>query len=205
MEPTVNTDAIERLQRELRLFTPNAKRLVKSEVGRQGDKARKALLETITDHYALKKKNIRDGMAVRLEQGTATTATIKTVRKGRYKIAAYDFSVSKKNKYKMKKGEYHKLRLMKNGSGKVIKRGFIAKMKSGHVGLFERTMRGTIDGRTKKRGVNKHNSKISEMTGLAMAQMIPQSEAEAICNDAQRALEERIRGLIEKAKRGKVR
>lgn len=206
MEPTVNRAAIERLERILGTLTPKAKRLVASEIKRQGMAARKALLQTMTAHYAIKQKDIKDGLKVRITQGTSTTAAIQTVGEGRYKLAAYKFAVTQKNVQHMARGKYHKLRLLKNGSAKAIKKGFIVKMRSGHEGFFERTETGIIQNRRAKafHGITKHNAKISEITGLAMAQMVKEDEVKVIFGDAQRAIAERLERLIEKVKRGEM-
>jgi len=205
LEVTVREEAVERLSRELRHLTPKAKRLVASEVKRQGTAARRALLKTMTAYYTMKQKDLKDGLRVSVTQGRSVTAIIRATGSGRYKIAAYDYSLSQKNETHLGRRKYHKLRLMKGGKGTPFKKGFVAKMKNGHVGFFERVDTGVIESRRSKRGgINQHNAKISEITGLAMAQMIKADEVEVIYKDTQDKLIERLQGLIEQVRRGEV-
>lgn len=205
MEITIREETIERLSRELQRFTPKAKKMVASEVKRQGNAARKALLKTMTAYYAVKQKDLKDGLRVSVTQGRTVTAAIRAVGNGRYKVAAYDFSLSSKNKPHLGRGKYHKLHLMKGNAGKRFKKGFIAKMQNGHIGFFERTDMGIMENRRSRTGGRtKHNAKISEITGLAIAQMIKADEIEVIYRDAQDELTERLQGLIERIRRGEV-
>lgn len=179
----ITSETIERTQTLLAGIPKGAERAFSAAINRGLSHAKTQALKQVKNVYAVKPAALNEATKTRVQ--TASTGNLAGyVSFSGVKIPLYKFQVTPKEpgKGKVRAG------VMKGG-GTAFESAFIAKMKSGHIGIFERI--------TSKR------LPIEEKMGLSAAQMV-QNEVimEQLTKEAQEKVDERLKHEIERILNG---
>lgn len=170
----VSAETIERVEALLARVPKGAERALSNAMNRGLSKMKTGAAKKVREVYAVQSSAINEATNTRIQK--ASTGNLAGyIHFSGYKIPLYKFKVTPKAPGVRKQVTA----AVKKGGGTAFENAFIAQMKSGHIGVFERE--------TSKR------FPIEEKMGLAMAQMVGNlnvmSELE---KEAQKTVDERI-------------
>jgi len=131
---------IRKATRKLATIKNGAPRAINAAINRTLPSARKNTSVKIREHYNVKAGDIKDTMS--LKKSTTRTLTGKLNSEGS-PLPLINFNVSPKKPPK-RAPKILKAAVLKGGSKKGIPNTFTAKMKSGHIGVFERTSKASL-------------------------------------------------------------
>ncbi len=197
----ITSDTIERVETLLAGVPKGAERAFSNAMNRGVTHLKSQSFKEVRKVYAVKQGDLQAATKTRVRKAT-TGNLVGEVNFSSVKIPLYKFNVSPKNP----------------GTGKVVQAGqligsktpfedaFIAKMGSGHVGIFERTGEQGIKARlakAKSKSGNKHTEKIEEKMGLSASQMIENEHIiDGLIDEAQQTVDERLKHEIDRILNG---
>lgn len=186
----ITSDEIERVGTMLADTPKSAERVFANAMNRGLSRIKTRAIEQVKKVYAVKTAALWDATTARMNKASVGNL-VGFVSFSGVKIPLYKFSVTPTKpatRQKVKAG------LMNGGSKTEYEDAFIAEMKNGHIGVFERTGTQGIESRKTKYGKqNHHTEKIKEISGLSTAQMIGNaSNIEILEKEAQELVNERI-------------
>ena len=160
MIDVMSNEAIERVNLILSGVPKGAEKALSSIITRARSTVRSTALSQITSVYDIKAKDVRDRQNTTINMRTrrAEGGIVGEVSFSGSKIPLYRFGVSPK---KPKPGTPVKARQMKSKPLTMFNDAFIAEMKSGHIGIFERAGRKRFP--------------VEEIMGASTAQMVGNS------------------------------
>lgn len=197
----ISAETMERVQTLLANIPKGAERAYMNAINRGLSRVKTAAWQGIKQVYTVQAAALNAATNTRIQKaGTGNLAGF--VRFAGYKIPLYKFKVSPKQPG----GKKLVRASVKKGGGAVFESAFIAAMKSGHVGVFERTGEQGIAGRlakTKTPGGTMHTEKLEEKMGLSAAQMAGQEAvSRQVQEEAQRLVNERLEHEIDRLLNG---
>ncbi len=189
----VSAEAIERVEALLAGVPKGAERALSNAMNRGLSKVKIGASKKVREVYTVQASAINEATNTRMKR-TSTGDLAGFISFAGYKIPLYKFKVTPKAPGIRKRVQA----TIKKGEGGTFEDAFIAQMKTGHLGVFERTGEQGIEARmakAKKKGStgNKHTEKIEEKMGLAMGQMLGNPKViEELEKEAQKTVDERI-------------
>lgn len=172
----ITNEQIERVNLILSSVPGGAEKAFSSVMQRANSAVRTEVVKGITEVYAISKQNIRAETTIRTSTRKADGGIVGTVSFAGYKIPLYRFNVSPTLPIQ---GATVKAAVLKESTPTPFEQAFIAQMKSGHTGAFER------DGKSRL--------PISEFMGPSTAQMAANSVViEQVEEKAQEVINKRI-------------
>lgn len=170
----VSAETIERVEALLAGVPKGAERALSNAVNRGLSKIKTGAAKKVREVYTVQSSAINEATDTRIQK--ASTGNIAGyIHFSGYKIPLYKFKVTPKAPGIKKQVTA----AVKKGGGTAFENAFIAQMKSGHIGVFERE--------TSKR------LPVEEQMGLAMAQMAGNQNVIAeLEKEAQKTVDERI-------------
>lgn len=172
----ITAEQIERVNLILSNVPKGAEKAISSVIKRATSTVRSEALKGITGVYAISRQNVRAETTITMSTKQVDGGVVGTVSFAGYKIPLYRFDVSPTlpNQHKTVTA-----RLMKDRARTPFEEAFIAKMKSGHTGVFQRDKPDRLP--------------ISELPGLATEQMVRNTVVLAQVEEkAQEAIDKRI-------------
>lgn len=197
----ISAETMERVQALLANVPKGAERAYMNAINRGLSRVKTAAWQGIKQVYTVQASALNAATNTSIQK--ASTGNLAGfVRFAGYKIPLYKFKVSPKQPG----GKKLVRASVKKGGGAVFESAFIAAMKSGHVGVFERTGEQGIAGRLAKAktpGGTMHTEKLEEKMGLSAAQMAGQEAvSRQVQEEAQRLVNERLEHEIDRLLNG---
>jgi hypothetical protein len=180
----ITSETIERTQTLLAGIPKGAERAFSNAINRGLSHTKTQAFKQVKTVYAVKQSALNEATTTRVQK--ASTGNIAGyVSFSGVKIPLYKFQVTPKEP---RKGQKVRAGVMKGG-GATFDSAFIAKMKSGHIGVFERV--------TSKR------LPIEEKMGLSAAQMVQNEDIiDKLTKEAQEIVDERLKHEIDRILNG---
>jgi hypothetical protein len=172
----ITTEQIERVNLILQEVPHGAEKALSSVIRRAESTVRTEAVKQMTGVYAISKQNIRAESTVNMRTKKADGGIVGTVSFAGYKLPLYRFSVSPTMPVQR---ATVKAAVLKENAQTPFEHAFIAQMKSGHTGMFERD--------------TKARTPITEFMGPAVAQMAGNSVVvEKVEEAAQETINKRV-------------
>lgn len=172
----ITSDQIERVNLILSGIPGGAQKALSSVIRRANSTVRSETVKQITGVYAISAQNIRAETTIRVKTEKAESGVIGTVSFAGYKLPLYRFNVTPT--LPIQRAEVKAAVMRGNGQTPFV-HAFIARMQSGHVGMFER--------------VKKPSLPVREFVALSTAQMAENAVVlEQVEKKAQETVEKRI-------------
>lgn len=180
----ITAETIERVETLLAGIPKGAERALSNAMNRGLSKMKTGAAKKVREVYTVQSSAINEATSTRIQK--ASTGNLAGyIHFSGYKIPLYKFKVTPKAPGIKKQVTA----AVKKGGGTAFEHAFIAQMKSGHIGVFERE--------TSKR------FPIEEKMGLAMAQMVGnQSVIAELEKEAQKTVDERVTHEIDRLLNG---
>jgi len=180
----ISAETIERVETLLAGVPKGAERALSNAMNRGLSKMKTGATKKVREVYTVQSSAINEATSTRIQK--ASTGNLAGyIHFSGYKIPLYKFKVTPKAPGIKKQVTA----AVKKGGGTAFEHAFIAQMKSGHIGVFERE--------TSKR------FPIEEKMGLAMAQMVGnQSVIAELEKEAQKTVDERVTHEIDRLLNG---
>lgn len=182
---TVNPEQLERAELLLKNIPNGVEKAVVAALNRAVEGARTEAVKKVRERYYIKAKDVRD--AIEIKKATINSL-VAVIRASGSPIALSKFRVTPSRPPTKRRTKPIIVRVVKGGGGP-IEGAFVARMQSGHVGVFRR--------------VTKARLPITELYGPSIPQMLGhESVAEYIEEKARERLEERLEHEIDRLLRG---
>jgi len=152
----VTRESLNRIQLILSGVPKGAEKALGSVISRAQSTVRTTAVKEITKVYSITQRDVKAESNIRLRTITEDGGVIGTVSFSGFKIPLYRFNVTPKTPTPRRNQHVKAAQIIGNPQVR-FNNAFIAKMKSGHIGMFER------DGRKR--------TPISEFAGSSVAQM----------------------------------
>lgn len=180
----ITSDTIERVETLLAGVPKGAERAFSAAINRGLSHTKTQAFKRVKEVYAVKQSALDEATKTRIEKASTGNLAGYVSFSG-VKIPLYKFSVTPKE---VGTGRKVRAGVMKGG-GAIFQDAFIARMKSGHTGIFERV--------TSKR------FPIEEKMGLSAAQMVQREEIiDQLSQEAQEKVDERLKHEINRILNG---
>lgn len=186
----ISAEKMEMVKAILSGVPKGAERAYANAINRGLSRVKTAARKEVQQVYAVQSKAFTEATRTRM-QTAGTGALAGYIIFSGAKIPLYKFKATPKQPGT---GRTVKAGQMKGGSGEVFEHAFIARMKTGHTGIFERK---------DKQGNETKKYPIKEAMGDSAAQMIGNADVtEALEKEAQRVVDERLEHEIERILNG---
>lgn len=169
IEIEVERGQLNKLKKKFKNTPNDVPKIVKKAINQSMKVARVEVADEAKERYTLKKKSdIKKHVYVERKATTSKLEGVMTFRGQKISLAKFKTSPAKPNPNKSP--EFTKAKLLVDSSLKKLKgddkssKAFLAKMPSGHIGVFER-MKGT------SQKSDKNKEKIKELAALSVPQM----------------------------------
>lgn len=172
----ITSETMERAQTLLADVPKGAERAISAAINRGLSHTKTQAFRQVKTVYAVKQNALNDATKTGVQKASTGNLAGYVSFSG-VKIPLYKFKVSPKEPHT---GRKVKAAVMKEGGGAIFDNAFIAKMKNGHTGIFERI--------TSKR------LPIKEIMGLSAAQMV---QNEIIIDNLYEAAQEKVEERLE--------
>lgn len=197
----ISSETMERVQALLANIPKGAERAYSNAINRGLSRVKSAAWRNVKQVYTVLSSALNAATNTSVQK--ASTGNLAGfVRFAGYKIPLYKFKVSPKQPGSKKLVHA----AVKKGGGAVFESAFIAAMKNGHTGVFERTGEQGIQKRlakTKTEGGTQHTEKVSELMGLSAAQMVGEETVSTqVQEEAQKLVNERLEHEIDRLLNG---
>lgn len=197
----ISAETMERVQALLANVPKGAERAYTNAINRGLSRVKTAAWRGIKQVYTVQASALNKATSTTIQKASMGNLA-GFVRFAGYKIPLYKFKVSPRQP-----GSNKLVRAsVKKGGGAVFESAFIAAMKSGHVGVFERTGEQGIKSRmakSKTPGGTLHTEKLEEIMGLSAAQMAGQETvSRQVQEEAQQLVNERLEHEIDRLLNG---
>lgn len=180
MKIEISSETIERVNKMLEGVPKGAGKAYSNAINRGLSKAKTTALKKVRSVYAVTNSAINEATNTRVQKASAGNIAGYVSFAGT-KIPLYKFKVTPTAPGTGKKV----VAAVKKGGGTAFEDAFIAQMRSGHIGVFERT-------ETKR-------LPIEEKMGLAAAQMVENSVViDEVQKEAQKTVDERLEHEIDR-------
>lgn len=166
----LSAETVQRVEHILAGVPKGAERALSNAMNKGLSKVKSGAIKKVREVYTVQSRAASEATKTRIKKAS-TGDLAGYISFAGYKIPLYKFSVTPKVPGTGKTV----FASVKKGSGGVLEEAFVAQMKSGHLGVFERTGEQGIQsrmGKTKSGTGNQHTEKLEEKMGLAMGQMI---------------------------------
>lgn len=180
----ITSETIERTQTLLAGIPKGAERAFSSAINRGLSHAKTQAFKQVKTVYAVKQSALNEATTTRVQKASTGNLAGYVSFSG-VKIPLYKFQVTPKEP---RKGQKVRAGVMKGGDA-TFDNAFIAKMKNGHIGIFER--------------ITSRRLPIEEKMGLSAAQMV-QNEVimDQLTKEAQEKVDERLKHEIDRILNG---
>lgn len=184
----ISEENLERTEKLLAGIPKGAERAFSNAINRGLSHLKTQAFKEVREVYAVKLSDLNSATKVRVQKAGGQSP-VGYINFAGVKIPLYKFKASPSSpgsKQKVKAG-------VKIGGGATFENAFIARMMSGHLGVFERTGEQGIEKRLEKYKPNKYTEKVEEKMGLAAEQMIRNEDVlEKVSEEAQKKVNERL-------------
>jgi len=168
----ISDEAFERVKLILHGVPNGAEKALYGIISRATTTIKKVSLQGITTVYDIKPGAIKENTAIKLKTQKADGGVVGTIHYSGVRIPLYRFAVSPKQP---RQGATVRARQRRDRAMTVFQNAFVARMRSGHVGIFERDTR--------------RRTPISEIMAVSTAQMAADS---GVMRKAEEAAQETI-------------
>lgn len=180
----ITSETIERTQTLLAGIPKGAERAFSSAINRGLSHTKTQAFKQVKTVYAVKQSALNEATTTRVQKASTGNLAGYISFSG-VKIPLYKFKVTPKEP---RKGQKVRAGVMKGG-GATFDSAFIAKMKSGHIGIFER--------------ITSRRLPIEEKMGLSAAQMVKNEVImDQLTKEAQEKVDERLKHEIDRILNG---
>ena len=180
----ITSETIERTQTLLAGIPKGAERAFSSAINRGLSHTKTQAFKQVRKVYAVKQSALNEATTTRV-QNARTGNLVGYVSFSGVKIPLYKFQVTPKEP---RKGQKVRAAVMKGG-GTTFDSAFISKMRSGHIGIFER--------------ITSRRLPIEEKMGLSAAQMVKNEVImDQLIKEAQEKVDERLNHEIDRILNG---
>ncbi|NDV20001.1 hypothetical protein GO013_11265 [Pseudodesulfovibrio sp. JC047] len=134
---SIEIKGVPKLLKAIEGIEKGSRTIIRDAVNRTADGARTDSVRLIRQHLMLKAKSVRDN--IRVVKGTKDRPVARLIAKGKKGLPLlgnYPVRPGRLGTRKPKEGV--SVQIKKHGTRKILKGSFLAKMKSGHVGVFKR-------------------------------------------------------------------
>lgn len=154
---TMTNEQIDRVDALLSSVKNGTKVVFNNAINRSVDSVRTEANRQISDKYNISKSDIRAHHNIHLKKSNVNNLQGEVLYSGS-KIPLIRFGVSNKSP---NSGKSLRVTVLKGAGGGEFTNAFVAKMRSGHVGIFERINGTQMNSRQSKKGnINKHTQAI---------------------------------------------
>lgn len=184
MQVEIKTIGLDRIEKMLAGFENKAPSVLFNVVNRVASNIRKNISKEVLKKYGIKSADVKKSITTKRASTSDSTCFVRTSGST---IPLYKFRAKPKDAIstkgmKIKKRPKVKAKVLKSSSLKTIKSAFIAKMGSGHAGVFRR---------------KEKSRKIKELHGPSVPQMVSNEEViNSIFKDAEITYNKRIKHEI---------
>jgi Prophage minor tail protein Z (GPZ). len=180
----VSTETIQRVEMLLAGVPNGTERALANAINRGSSRLKTGASKKVREVYAIQSSAINGSTNTKIQKAS-TRNLAGFISFAGYKIPLYKFKVTPKAPNSKRKV----VAAVKKGGGTTFEEAFVAELKSGHVGIFER--------KTSKR------FPIEEKMGLAMAQMVRNKDiVSSLEKEAQETVNQRIEHEIDRLLNG---
>lgn len=180
----ITSETIERTQTLLAGIPKGAERAFSAAINRGLSHTKTQAFKQVKTVYAVKQSALNEATTTRVQKASTGNLAGYVSFSG-VKIPLYKFQVTPKEP---RKGQKVRAGVMKGG-GATFDSAFIAKMKSGHIGIFER--------------ITSRRLPIEEKMGLSAAQMVKNEVIiDQLTKEAQEKVDERLKHEIDRILNG---
>ena len=180
----ITSEAIERTQTLLAGIPKGAERAFSSAINRGLSHTKTQAFKQVKKVYAVKQSALNEATTTKVQKASTGNLAGYVSFSG-VKIPLYKFQVTPKEP---RKGQKVRAAVMKGG-GATFDSAFIAKMRSGHIGIFER--------------ITSRRLPIEEKMGLSAAQMVKNEVImDQLTKEAQEKVDERLKHEIDRILNG---
>lgn len=180
----ITSETIERVETLLSGIPKGAERAFSNSINRGLSRVKTTAMKRVKEVYAVQSSALTAATTTRISKASTGNLAGYVSFSG-FKIPLYKFSVAPK---KSGTGKQVTASVMKNG-GTTFEDAFVAKMKSGHVGVFERNGRKRLP--------------VKEIMGLSASQMVGNAAViEELEKEAQKVVDERLSHEIDRILNG---
>jgi len=172
--------------------------VLKNAINRGLSSVRVQSVRSITKMYDITQKDIKADSTIYLRKAAGRDLAGHVSFSG-MRIPLYKFNVTPREP----SARRVKASVLKSSSPTSFTDAFIARMKNGHTGVFERTRKQGIEARVAIHGESKHTEKIRELFGPATAQMARNAVVlEHVEKEAQHVIDIRIEHEMDRILKG---
>lgn len=180
LEIILKAPKLEEIKKELGALEKKAPKILARVLNRTLTNVQKNVVKSVRDKYIIKASDIKQTLKTTKASTSKLNAQVKSEG---MRVLLYKFRVSPKNPRPSKAPRTYKARVLKKSALKPVRGGFVAQMKSGHLGIFERT--GT------------KRTPIKELVGPSIPQMVGNKEIiQKIESEAQKTIQNRLKHEI---------
>lgn len=180
----ITSETIERTQTLLAGIPKGAERAFSSAINRGLSHTKTQAFKQVKKVYAVKQSALNEATTTKVQKASTGNLAGYVSFSG-VKIPLYKFQVTPKEP---RKGQKVRAEVMKGG-GATFDSAFIAKMRSGHIGIFER--------------ITSRRLPIEEKMGLSAAQMVKNEVImDQLTKEAQEKVDERLKHEIDRILNG---
>lgn len=180
----ITSETIERVETLLSGIPKGAERAFSNSINRGLSRVKTTAMKRVKEVYAVQSSALTAATTTRISKASTGNLAGYVSFSG-FKLPLYKFNVTPK---KPGTGKQVTASVMKNG-GTTFKDAFVAEMKSGHMGVFERSGRKRLP--------------VEEIMGLSAAQMVGNAAViEELEKEAQKVVDERLSHEIDRILNG---
>jgi hypothetical protein len=180
----ITSETIERVETLLSGIPKGAERAFSNSINRGLSRVKTTAMKRVKEVYAVQSSALTAATTTRINKASTGNLAGYVSFSG-FKLPLYKFSVTPK---KPGTGKQVTASVMKNG-GTTFEDAFVAEMKSGHMGVFERSGRKRLP--------------VEEIMGLSAAQMVGNAAViEELEKEAQKVVDERLSHEIDRILNG---
>lgn len=188
----IKTEQMERVQAMLGRIPGAVPKAVANAINRAAQGGRTDAVKKANEKYVIKTGRVRETMEVKQANSAKLSASI--ISRGRTRALSYFKITPSKPPQRLPKVGVH-AQAIRSRSGGIIRRSFVAKMASGHIGVFHRIKKLTDRGEVEV--------KLHQHYGPSVPQMIGSKSVRTFVEEgAQRRLDERLDQEINRILKG---
>lgn len=181
-EITLQAPAIEEIKKDLATYEKKAPQLLARVLNRTITNVKKNLTDSVRKNYLVKASDINKTLTIKKASAGNPHAQIKSIGQ---RILLYKFRVTPKVPKPQNPPKSYKAKVLKQSSLKSVKGGFVAQMKSGHLGIFKR--------------LGSKKLPVKELVGPSVPQMISNKNViKKIESEAQKTIKKRLKHEIKR-------
>lgn len=171
----VEREQLKKLQKTFKKTPEQIPKVIKTAINKAMPQVKKEVAEETKTRYTVSKKGVKEHIYTEKKATVSSLTGVLTFKGQKVKMIKFKTSPATYSPERSHKLKHHKAKILLSGSLKKLSgndkssKAFIAKMQSGHIGVFER-LKGVPSKSNKKR------EKIKEIVALSVPQMFNNDE-----------------------------